>query len=156
MSSTRKIAFSSIIIALYIVLMYFTSGFAFGQYQIRIATSLYALSAVYPFLIIPLALANMLSNILLGGLGILDIVGGFIVGLVTTVAVYLVSKFNLNDIFIGVALVLGPGLVVPIWLSRILNVPYIVLAVSLCIGQLFPAIIGVIIVRQVKKRLISK
>lgn len=136
--------------------MYFTSGFAFGQYQIRIATSLYALSAVYPFLIIPLALANMLSNILLGGLGILDIVGGFIVGLVTTVAVYLVSKFNLNDIFIGVALVLGPGLVVPIWLSRILNVPYIVLAVSLCIGQLFPAIIGVIIVRQVKKRLISK
>lgn len=156
MSSTRKIAFSSIIIALYIVLMYFTSGFAFGQYQIRIATSLYALSAVYPFLIIPLALANMLSNMLLGGLGILDIVGGFIVGLVTTVAVYLVSKFNLNDIFIGVALVLGPGLVVPIWLSRILNVPYIVLAVSLCIGQIFPAIIGVIIVRQVKKRLISK
>lgn len=153
MSSTRKIAFSSVIIALYIVMMYFTSSFAFAQYQVRIATSLYALGAVYPFLIVPLGLANMLSNMLLGGLGVFDILGGFIVGTVTTAASYLVSRFNLNDVFVGVALVLGPGLIVPIWLSKILRVPYIVLVTSLCIGQIIPAIVGVIIVKQLKKRL---
>ena len=153
MPSTRKIAFSSVIIALYVVMMYFTSSFAFGQYQVRIATSLYALGAIYPFLIIPLGLANMLSNMILGGLGIFDILGGFLVGLITTAAAYLVSKLHLNDVFVGAALVLGPGLIVPIWLSRILKVPYTILAASLCIGQVLPAIIGVIIVKQLRETL---
>lgn len=148
--STRKIALSGVVMALYVVIMYFTQGFAFGQYQIRIATSLYALSAIYPFLILPLAISNMLSNILMGGLGVFDVLGGFVVGVITTTAIYLVEKFNLNDLYIAIVIILGPGLIVPIWLSVIINVPYSILATSLCIGQIIPGIVGVILVKHLR------
>lgn len=153
MSTTKKLTISGVSVALYVVFMYFTQSFAFGQYQIRIATSFYALSAIHPFLIVPMAIGNMLSNMLMGGLGIFDTLGGFIVGLVTTTSVYLVKKFKLNDWFIAIPIILGPGLIVPIWLSAILNVPYGVLAGSICIGQIVPGIVGVFLVKQLRNRI---
>ena len=51
--SNQKLVFSALCIALYIVVMMCTQSFAFGQYQIRIATALYGLSAIFPFLILP-------------------------------------------------------------------------------------------------------
>jgi len=44
MNQVKKIAISGIIIAVYIVVMFFTQSFAFGEFQIRVATSLYALA----------------------------------------------------------------------------------------------------------------
>lgn len=152
-SPTKKIAVSGLVMALYIVLMYFTQGFAFGQYQIRMATSLYALSAVYPFLIVPLGLSNLLSNTLMGGLGMLDMVGGLIVGIITASAVYLIKRLKISNWFIALPIILCPGLIVPIWLSIILNVPYKILAASILIGQIFPGIIGAVIVNQLEKRI---
>ena len=64
-TKTQKLTISALCIALYLVVMICTQTFAFGQYQIRIATALYGLSAVFPFLIIPFGVANMLSNILM-------------------------------------------------------------------------------------------
>ena len=152
-SNTQKIAISGVFMALYIVLMYFTQNFAFGQYQIRIATSLYAFAGVYPFLILPMGIGNMVSNMIMGGLGIFDIIGGLIVGIVTTSGIYMIKRFNLNDWFIALPIIFGPGLIVPIWLSFILNVHYKILAVSLCTGQVIPSIVGVIMVKEFKKRL---
>ena len=54
----RKLTTSGIVIALYIVILFMTQSFSFGAYQIRIVTSLYALSYLFPFLVIPLGLAN--------------------------------------------------------------------------------------------------
>ena len=153
MSPTRKIAISGIVMGLYIAIMFGTQSFAFGQYQIRIATSIYSLSAVYPFLVLPLGLSNLLSNVLMGGLGFFDIVGGGTVGIITATSVYLIKKFNLNDWLIAVPIIFGPGLIVPIWLSYILGLPYVPLAISLCIGQLIPGIVGVILVKQLKTKL---
>ncbi|OPX44939.1 QueT transporter [Ruminiclostridium hungatei] len=147
MKPVKKITISAIVIALYIAVMFVSQGFAFGQYQIRLATSLYSLSYVYPFLIVPLGLANFLSNTLMGGLGPLDMLGGIIAGIVTSGAVYLVRKFKLNLWLITLPIVLCPGLLVPVWLSRLLNVPYLPLALSLCAGQVLPAIGGVFIIR---------
>lgn len=149
----KKIAISGVTVGLYVILMYLTQGFAFGQYQIRIATSFYALSGIYPFLIVPLAVGNMISNILMGGLGSFDALGGFIVGVVTAGAIYLVKKIKLNDWFIAIPIIFGPGLIVSIWLSIILNIPYKVLAASLCIGQIIPAIVGVILIKQLRNRI---
>ena len=84
--SNQKLVFSALCIALYIVVMICTQSFAFGQYQIRIATALYGLSAIFPFLILPFGLANVVSNTVMGGLGLPDIIGGFIVGIVSVVA----------------------------------------------------------------------
>ena len=150
-SITRKIALSGLVMAAYLVIMNLGQGFAFGQYQIRLATSLYALSAVYPFLILPLGLSNLLSNTLMGGLGLFDMAGGFLVGIITSAAVYLIHRLKLSYSLIAVPIIFGPGLIVPIWLSMILHIPYLLLALNLCLGQVVPGSLGVILIRKMKK-----
>ena len=58
LSTTQKLIISGLMMALYIVVLYTTQSFSFGPYQIRIATSLYAVSYLCPFLIIPMGLAS--------------------------------------------------------------------------------------------------
>ena len=82
LTKTQKLTISALCMALYLVVMMCTQSFAFGQYQVRIATALYGLSAIFPFLIIPFGLVNVLANTLMGGLGPLDMLGG---GLAKTV-----------------------------------------------------------------------
>ena len=70
--------------------MYFTQFISFGQYQVRLVTGLYGLVYEFPFLCVPLGIANMLSNILFAG----DIVNGlfgFLASLATTEAICLLS-----------------------------------------------------------------
>mgnify|MGYP000198131161 FL=1 len=45
-TNVRKLTTSGIVIALYVIILFMTQSFSFGAYQIRIVTSLYALS--YP------------------------------------------------------------------------------------------------------------
>ena len=146
MSKTKIICISGIVMAMYIAIMFATQGFAFGAYQIRIATALYALSYLFPFLVLPLALANAISNAA-GPMGILDIVGGFIIGIITSGAVYLVRRFSLPMTLVIPIIILAPALVVPIWLSRILVIPYTVLVVNIAIGQIIPAIVGYLLIK---------
>ena len=147
MSKTQKLVLSAMIMAVYIVTVYFTQSFSFGAYQIRIATSLYSLSYLYPFLVLPLGLTNLLANLLCGGLGLLDFVGGLMVGLLTCYTHTLIKKANLSPWLMVLTITFIPGLIVPIWLSYLLQVPYMVLAVSLCIGQFIPGIVGVLFVK---------
>lgn len=153
MSKTRKLTISGLVIALYVVIMTMTAEFSFGVYQIRIATSLYSLSYLFPFLVVPLGISNFLSNMLLGGLGLMDIFGGTFVGIITSFFVYLVRKFNLNKIFIVPIIIAGPGLIVPIWLSLLYSLPYPAVALSLCIGQIIPAVLGWVMVCVLEKSL---
>lgn len=150
LTNIQKITISGLVIALYVVVMFLTQSFAFGQYQVRIATSIYGLSAIYPFLIVPLGLANFLSNTLMGGLGILDILGGFIVGLLTAYFCYKLRKVNVY--LVGLPILIIPTLCVPIWLSYLLNIPYIALVVSIGIGQIIPAVLAVLLVKYLEKR----
>ena len=63
MSKVQKLTVSAMVMALYVVVLYFTQSFSFGAYQIRIATALYALAYLFPFLMI-------LPIILVPGLGV--------------------------------------------------------------------------------------
>ena len=146
MSKTQKLTVSAMAIALYVTLMYFTQSFSFGAYQIRIATSLYALSYCFPFLVFPLGLANFISNMLFGGLGLLDMLGGGLVGILTAGAIALIRKKNWNRFLIMLPILLIPGLGVSTWLSCLLRIPYPALALNLCIGQAIPAICGPLLV----------
>lgn len=152
-SKTRKLTISGIVIALYVVIMVATQSFAFGAVQVRIATTLYALAYLCPFLVLPLGLSNVLSNLLLGGLGIFDIVGGGLVGIITSLLVYGVRKYKLNEYLMILPIIFVPGLIVPIWLSLLLNIPYIPLAFSLCLGQVMPAVLGTFLVKGLDKRI---
>ena len=73
-TQTQKLTIAGICIALYIAVMMCTQTFAFGQYQVRIATAMYGLSAIFPFLIVPFGIANVISNTIMGGLGPLDMI----------------------------------------------------------------------------------
>ena len=139
MSMSKKLAYSGVVMALYIVVVFATQSFSFGQYQIRIATALYALAFYCPFLVIPLALGNMLSNLLMGGLGVFDIVGGFLIGLITSGSIVLLKKVTDRAVLLVLPIALAPAIIVPIWLSVILKVPYFVLVLSLLVGQVISA-----------------
>lgn len=156
MSKTQKMTFSAMVVAIYVVIMFFTQSFAFGAYQIRIATAMYALSYLFPFLVVPLGLANFISNMVMGGMGIFDIVGGCIVGIVTSGLIVQIRRLNLNKWLMILPIILVPGLGVATWLSYLLNMPYSALALSLCIGQITPAICGVILVKALEKVLYPK
>ena len=150
MSKTKTVCLSGVVMAMYIAVMFATQHFAFGAYQIRIATALYALSYLFPFLVLPLGLANGLANFM-GGLGILDLIGGLIVGLITGGGVYIVKRKRLPKFLIIPVIIFGPALIVPIWLSYLLGVPYHVLVISLSIGQTLPAIVGYTLVKLLEK-----
>lgn len=152
MSSTKKLTISGMMIALYIIVLYLTQSFSFGAYQIRIATSLYALAYIFPFLIIPMGFANLLSNAIFGGLGLLDMLGGGCVGLLTTTAIVLLKRMNLGPWSIIGPIALIPSLCVPIWLSYLLHLPYSVLAMNLLVGQLVPALVGALLVQALERR----
>lgn len=138
MKETKKIVFSSLVIAIYIVFVYLTQFLSFGQYQIRLATGLYSLSYFYPFLCLPLGIANMLSNILFGG-DIINGIFGFFAGVLTTFTISLLRKVTSKKCILVIPIAIIPSLIIPIWLTYTLTVPYLILFVSLLIGQTISA-----------------
>ncbi|HJA68158.1 QueT transporter family protein [Lachnoclostridium sp. An169] len=151
MSRVQKMTVSAMVMALYIVILALTQSFSFGAYQIRIATALYALAYLFPFLVLPLGLANFISNLLFGGFGIVDMLGGCIVGMTAAACIVLIRKMKWNRVFIAVPIVLVPGLGVATYLSYFLAMPYPLMALNLCIGQLLPSVCGVALVKVLER-----
>ena len=156
MSKVQKLTVSAMVMALYVVVLYFTQSFSFGAYQIRIATALYALAYLFPFLVLPLGFANFIANFLFGGLGLLDWFGGCFVGIIVTAIIVLIRRKGWSRWLMILPIILEPGLGVPSYLSYLLHVPYSVLATSLCIGQSVPAVCGVVLVNVLQRALYPK
>ena len=156
MSKVQKLTVSAMVMALYVVVLYFTQSFSFGAYQIRIATALYALAYLFPFLVLPLGFANFIANCLFGGLGLLDWFGGCFVGIIVTAIIVLIRRKGWSRWLMILPIILVPGLGVSSYLSYLLHVPYSVLATSLCIGQSVPAVCGVVLVNVLQRALYPK
>lgn len=156
MSKVQKLTVSAMVMALYVVVLYFTQSFSFGAYQIRIATALYALAYLFPFLVLPLGFANFIANFLFGGLGLLDWFGGCFVGIIVTAIIVLIRCKGWSRWLMILPIILVPGLGVSSYLSYLLHVPYSVLATSLCIGQSVPAVCGVVLVNVLQRALYPK
>jgi uncharacterized membrane protein len=151
LSGTQKITVSAAAMAIYIVLMTLTQSFAFGQYQVRIATAIYSLAYLFPFLVVPMGLANLLSNMLMGGFGFFDIVGGGMAGIMTAGACAIIGKLKCKKQLIFFPIALIPALLVSTWLSYLLSVPYWTMAVSLLVGQVIAGFMGVLLVQALHK-----
>ena len=156
MSKVQKLTVSAMVMALYVVVLYFTQSFSFGAYQIRIATALYALAYLFPFLVLTLGFANFIANFLFGGLGLLDWFGGCFVGIIVTAIIVLIRRKGWSRWLMILPIILVPGLGVSSYLSYLLHVPYSVLATSLCIGQSVPAVCGVVLVNVLQRALYPK
>ena len=151
LSKTQKLCFSGAVMAIYIVLMLLTQSFAFGQFQVRIATAVYAVAYLFPFLVVPLGLANLLSNLLMGGLGVFDIVGGGLVGLLTAGCCAMLGRCRAKQYWVILPIALIPALGVSSWLSWLLGVPYYIMAGSLLVGQIISGIAGALLLRALWK-----
>ena len=151
LSRTQKLTISAAVMAIYIVLMYLTQSFSFGQYQVRIATAIYGTAYLFPFLVLPLGLSNLLSNMLMGGLGFFDIVGGGIVGILTAGCCALLGKVRRSEWFVALPITLIPALGVSLWLSGILGLPYWALAGSLLVGQAVSGVVGAVLVKALRR-----
>lgn len=151
LSRTQKLTVAALCMALYLVVMMCTQSFAFGQYQVRIATALYGLSAIFPFLIIPFGLVNVLANTLMGGLGPLDMLGGGLVGIVTSLAIVCAKRCHLGNWSIMLCITLIPGLGVPVWLSILLDLPYWLLASTILVGQFISGCVGMALVSALER-----
>ena len=150
-NNTQRLTISAISIAMYLALMIGTQGFAFGQYQVRIATALYGLSAIFPFTIPAFAIANFVSNTVMGGFGLVDSIGGAIVGLLTTGLIVLAKRQGLGNWVLIPIITFVPGLIVPIWLTYFLPVPYWVLVSSLVVGQFVCGVVSYFLINALEK-----
>ena len=150
-NNTQRLTISAISIAMYLALMIGTQGFAFGQYQVRIATALYGLSAIFPFTIPAFTIANFVSNTVMGGFGMVDAIGGAIVGLLTTGLIVLAKRQGLGNWVLIPIITFVPGLIVPIWLTYFLPVPYWVLVSSLVVGQFVCGVVSYFLINAFEK-----
>ena len=150
LNTTQKLVLSAIMMALYIAILFVSQAISFGV-QMRLATALYGLTYIFPFLVFPISLANAIANSF-GGLGLIDVVGGFCASFLTTGSIYLIRKAKLSSWFIILPILLVPALVVPIWLSALLKLPYFAIVINLLLGQLVPAILGAVLVQELAKR----
>lgn len=150
-NNTQRLTISAISIAMYLALMFSTQGFAFGQYQVRIATALYGLSAIFPFMIPAFGIANFVSNTMMGGFGMVDAIGGAIVGLLTTGLIVLVKRQGLGNWVLIPIITFVPGLIVPIWLTYFLPVPYWVLVSSIVVGQFVCGVVSYFLINALEK-----
>lgn len=153
-NKTTKLTISGVAIALYIVIMYFTQSIAFGQYQVRLATGLYALAYSFPFLSVPLGTANMLSNILLGG-DYVNGIFGFLAGLLTTSGICLLKKITTKKYILVLPIAIIPSIIIPIWLTFALQIPYYLLVLSLLVGQTISAYSVGIVIINISERLVK-
>lgn len=153
--NTQKLAVAGMVTALYIAAMYVSQSFAFGQFQIRIATALYSTAYLFPFLVLPLGLANALSNPVMGGLGLLDVMGGAAIGILTSGCCALVHRWKAGEWVLIIPITLIPALGASLWLSYLLNVPYWALAASLLVGQCVSGMAGAVLVKALKRFLMK-
>lgn len=144
--TTRELTSAALVIAMYVVVMFFTQSFAFGAYQIRIATAIYALAYGRPYLIVPMGIANFTANALFGGM-LPDMTGGFFVGLAVGWVVSEIGKRGLSPFWAALPIFLIPAFGVALWLAPILNMPYWLLVPNLLVGQAIPALVGVALIR---------
>lgn len=151
MKSIKRLTASGIVIAIYINLMYASQFLSLGQIRIRVADCVYALCYIYPFLVIPMGVANFLCSLLFGGLGLADMVGWMLVGILTSAVICLIKRLRLNVWFISVPVVFVPGLLVPIWWSYLMHMPYAIVAFGICIEQIIPSLLGVILLKRLER-----
>lgn len=142
----KKITLGGIIMSLYIVLTGVFASLSFGAIQIRIANCLYGLTLPFPFLVIPLTLSVVLSNLIFGGLGIIDIVFG---SLTTFIVTYMISKCKKTILIIPI-IIFGVGAGIALYLSKLIQVPFSVLFIQIALGQVIPSILSYIIVRRIR------
>lgn len=159
---TKKITRSGLIAGIYIILVFLqllpgvTSGLIFGPVQLRIAEGLTILPFFDTAAIPGLFVGCLLSNLIIApysGFGYIDVIGG---SLVTLLAAYFSSKMKNKYLAMLPPIILN-ALIVSIWVSYFSNIPYLLVALGVGIGEAVSVLLfGTIVSKVYEKVLIDK
>lgn len=146
--SARFVTRSAMIAVLYVVVTFIFREISFLPQQIRVSEAL----AVLPFLeaaAIPgLFIGVLISNLLFGNLGVLDVLGG---SFLTLLAAYLTHKAP-NEYWAIVPPIVINAFGVSAYLSYILEIPYWPIVGSIFVGQLVAVgVLGLPLLKILKK-----
>lgn len=129
---------AGIIAAIYVVLVLIEAPFGpitYGPIQIRISEGLALLplveAAAVPGVFVGCLLANLVLSFI-SPLGLVDIIGG---SLVTLLAAYLTRKMKNKYLGILPPVILN-GLIVSIWVSKYMSIPYVATVITISLGEL--------------------
>lgn len=144
---TKKIARGAVITALYVVITYFLAPLSFGPLQFRAAEALTVLPMIFPEAVPALFLAVLLANVI-GGLGMVDIVGG---SLVTLLAAYVTYK-NRDNILAYLSPIIFNAFLISIYLHLLFGLPYWLNVIQIAISEAAVILVlGVPLINYLKK-----
>jgi uncharacterized membrane protein len=144
---TSKIARGAAITALYVVITYFLAPVSFGPIQFRAAEALTVLPIIFPEAVPALFLGVLLANVI-GGLGLIDIIGG---SLVTLLAAYVTYK-NRDNVFAYLSPILFNAFLISIYLHTLFGLPYWLNVIQIGLSEAAVVIIlGVPLIKYLKK-----
>ncbi len=131
MLSSRQIAFSGVVCALYIMLTVMLAPLSYGPIQVRFAAGLCTLASIHPYLIVPLGMATAIAN-LAGGYGVWDVGGGALATMAACAGCYLLRRWKY---LMPIAIPLFSAPVLAGYLHLLFGLPFIWTALYIAIGQ---------------------
>lgn len=147
--TTRYIARTGIIAAVYVAITFVFAPISYGQIQVRLAEALTLLPMILPEAVLGLFIGVLLAN-MLGPWGIVDIIFG---SLTTLVAAYITYRFRHTYIaYLSPILLNAFG--VSLYLYAFFQIPYWITVFYIAAGQSVAVLaLGVPLLRLVKKQL---
>lgn len=123
MKQTKEILKVAIVASIYVVLTFIFLPFSFSFIQFRLSEILCLLSTKYKWSIISITIGCFLSNLLMGGLGMIDVVFGTAASLIACVFSYKLrnKRYKGYPLLSGLAIVLCNAIIVGIEYSIIFN-----------------------------------
>ncbi len=147
--NSKKLTRGAMVVGLYVIITYLLAPISFGPLQFRAAEALTVLPIIYPEAIPALFVAVLLANIL-GGLGLIDIIGG---SLVTLLAAYLTYKFRKSFLAYLSPIILN-GVLISIYLHILFGLPYWLTVIQIAASEAVVVfLIGYPLIKYLKSRL---
>jgi uncharacterized membrane protein len=127
---SRKLTRIALLAGIYAAITLALYPLSYGAIQVRVSEALTVLPFLTPLAVPGLFVGCLIANIL-GGLGLNDVIFG---SLATLVAAYLTRRMP-SPILAPLPPIIINALVIPIYLSSVVRVPYLPLALSIAAGQ---------------------
>ncbi len=146
--NTKYLTRGALIAGLYVIITYALSPVSFGPLQFRASEALTVLPILYPESIPALFIGVLLSNII-GGLGLVDIIGG---SLVTLLAAY--GTYYFRDTFLAyLSPIVLNGFLISIYLHLLFEIPYWITVVQISVSEAIVVILlGYPLIQVLKRR----
>ena len=163
MLNTRSLCYAAVIAALYTALTLLLAPISYGNLQCRVSEALTILPVILPEAIPGLTVGCLLSNLLGPSAGLTDIIFGTLATLLAAVGTYFLRKKCLTlrlpwmkeksslPLLSALCPVVSNGIIVGLLLSLSFNLPFLITALEVAVGEAAALLIGLILLPAMKR-----